>query len=59
MFMSQWSVDEALRHLSEKSRRFVSTQPDRKFPTRAYVCDGCGAWHLTSKPLVERELAGA
>jgi hypothetical protein len=33
-------------------KRIRSISPDdKKIPVRTYYCEGCSAWHLTSKPL--------
>lgn len=31
-------------------------KPGRRLESRAYECDHCGRWHLTSKPLPHNEL---
>lgn len=45
-YSSQKYAEGIIANISENSER-------DKLPTRAYKCEVCGYWHLTSKPLSE------
>ncbi|AUI56758.1 hypothetical protein [Amycolatopsis sp. BJA-103] len=40
-------------------RIWSTCKPGRRLETRAYNCDHCGRWHLTSKPLQHKEMEQA
>lgn len=42
------SLKDAQTHLNSM-RKQLRYQRDHKIPKRAYKCDDCGYWHLTSK----------
>lgn len=53
-----WAVCEKRRYSSEAAalaelqgvRAFAHLHPGRKLPVRAYACEHCHGWHVTSKP---------
>lgn len=47
-FPDKISADFALLNLRRK--RILLDQAIRQFPVRAYECDRCGSWHITSQP---------
>ncbi len=36
---------------TEVLHNIVAKKGDKKKPCRAYECENCGKWHLTSKPI--------
>lgn len=47
-YLTKDAAWDAVAHLLEKSARFADDTA-RCWPVRAYQCDQCGGWHITSR----------